>query len=450
MSSYLVSSIDTKDFGGDIVKIGDFNCDGSYELLFVQSDVCTRDITCLTATDIFGNILWQKGDPSKDNSGIYSDLAIQIYDWDGDGKLEILYVEQAIYAESIVWDYSLARHIIVPTSRRGELKGRKGWAQEGARRYEGDAIMHVLDSESGNEKSSFPIPAPADDCFAFANLTGGDRKGDLVLKDRYWNMWGVNHSGAILWHWQGNPGHYPAVADIDDDGLDEVFIGFYLIDHDGKVLWELDGPKSHQDASCVITTADETRLVFCHGEGDGLSGGVRCLDTRGNTIWQRSFGHAQQVIPGWFRRDLRQLQFAVVDLGEIDGNIRRGVSVRILGWNGEDIFKQDFPDGAAPVLKAINWLGGNSPQSLILFGLGADTPAIVINGKGETIDELPMVLANGQNTGQCNLITAFDLWGDPREEALLAAREGFNIYTNSDVLLIPDLYNSNVYGSLIF
>ena len=50
MSAYLVSSIDTKDFGGETVKIGDFNRDGFYELLFIQSDVCTRDITCLIVT----------------------------------------------------------------------------------------------------------------------------------------------------------------------------------------------------------------------------------------------------------------------------------------------------------------------------------------------------------------------------------------------------------------
>jgi hypothetical protein len=447
MSAHLVSSIDTKDFGGEIIKIGDFNRDGFYELLFVQSDVCTRDITCLTVTDIHGNVLWQTGEPSKDNSGIYSDLAIQVYDWDGDGNSEILYVEQAIYAESIVWDYSLANHIIVPTSKRGELKGRKGWAQEGARRYEGDAIMHVLDASSGVEKTSFPIPAPADDCFAFANLTGTSRRQDLIVKDRYWNTWGIAHNGDVLWHWAGNPGHYPAVADIDNDGLDEVFVGFYLLDHDGRLLWELPGPKSHQDSSWVIKQKDETRLVFSHGEGGDLTGGVRCIDVDGKIIWHKEFGHAQMVIPGRYYTDQDFLQFAVADLGEIDGNIRRNVSICILDWDGKELYRQEFPIGATPTLRMVNWLGGNSPQCLILFGLGADKPAAIIDGYGKVLDELPMIPADGRNVSACSYVVPFDILGDTRDEVILTGKDGLNIYVNTDFFMISDLYNSNVYGT---
>lgn len=443
MSAHLISAIDTKDFGGEIVKLGDFDRDGFYELLFVQSDVCTRDITCLTVTDIFGKIIWQFGEPSEDNSGTYSDLAIQVYDWDEDGKLEVLYVEQAIYAESIVWDYSLANHIIVPTSKRGELKGRKGWAQEGAKRYEGDAIMHVLDASNGKEKASFPIPAPADDCFLFANLTGNSRRRDLIVKDRYWNMWGIAHNGEILWHWAGNPGHFPSVADVDDDGLDEVFVGFYLLDHDGKLLWELSGPKSHQDVSCFIKLKDEKRLVFSHGEGDGLNGGVRFLDINGNVIWHKEFGHAQQVTPGYFYPDKGKMQFAVADFGWIDGNIRKNVAISILDLNGEELFRRELPIGATPVLRTVNWLGNGSPQCLALLGYGVDKPAIIIDGYGNTVDVLPMVSDNGI---PCTYIMPFDIIGDSREEIILTAKEGLNIYTNSGLLGSSDLYNSNVYG----
>jgi hypothetical protein len=43
MSAHLVSSIDTKDFGAETVRIADLNNDGAHELLFVQSDPCTRE-----------------------------------------------------------------------------------------------------------------------------------------------------------------------------------------------------------------------------------------------------------------------------------------------------------------------------------------------------------------------------------------------------------------------
>jgi hypothetical protein len=451
MTAHLVSSIDTQDFGAETVRIADLNNDGAHELLFVQSDPCTRDIACLTATDLFGRVLWQTGAaPSRENAGIYSDLAAQVYDWDGDGRNEVLWVEQSIYAESIVWDYAQAKHIGVPTSRRGELRGHKGWALEGARRYEDDAILHVLDGLTGAEKGTLRLPAPADDCIVFANLTGGPRRNDLVVKDRYWNMWGVAHDGTVLWHWPGNAGHYPAVADVDGDGLDEVFIGFYLIDHDGSVLWELDGPKSHQDVSCVVRAGGETRLVFSHGEGDGLRGGVRCLGVDGRVLWQHPLGHAQQVIPGRFVPELGPLQFAVVDLGEPAANARVDAAFLMLDWDGTEVWRQPIPQGGGPGLKRIDWLGGgapgDAPDCLVAFGLAPAQPASILDGRGHMLAELPFVRAGGSMAGSCSYVTPANVWGDVREEALLTAREGLNIYTNSDLLALPDLYNATAYS----
>lgn len=85
MTTHLVSLLDVKDFGAEFLRIGDLNGDGAPDLLFIQSDSCTRDITCLTATDLLGKVLWQTGAPSPENGYIYSDLPVQIYDWDGDG-----------------------------------------------------------------------------------------------------------------------------------------------------------------------------------------------------------------------------------------------------------------------------------------------------------------------------------------------------------------------------
>ena len=98
-TAYLVSNIDVKDFGAETVRIGDLDGDGGPDLLFVQNVSGTRAITCLTAATIFGKVLWQTGVPSKDNGTIYSDLPVQIYDWDRDGRNEVLYVRQAVYAE---------------------------------------------------------------------------------------------------------------------------------------------------------------------------------------------------------------------------------------------------------------------------------------------------------------------------------------------------------------
>lgn len=67
MTAHLVSRIDVKDFGAETVRIADLNDDGAPDLLFVQSVYGTREITCLTATTIFGEVLWQSGTPAADS-----------------------------------------------------------------------------------------------------------------------------------------------------------------------------------------------------------------------------------------------------------------------------------------------------------------------------------------------------------------------------------------------
>lgn len=158
-----------KDFGAETLRIGDLNRDGAPDLLFVQSVYGTREITCLTGTTLSGEILWQNGEPAAGNGRIYSDLPVQVYDWDFDGQNEVLYVRQARYAEPPY----------------------EGGVRERASRYEGDATMIILDGKTGKEEGNLALPAPADDCFLFADLTGRGRREDLVVKDRYWNMWGV-------------------------------------------------------------------------------------------------------------------------------------------------------------------------------------------------------------------------------------------------------------------
>jgi len=165
-----ISVLDVKDFAAETVRVGDLDGNGAPDLLFAQSTYGNRKITCLTATDTAGKVLWQHGTPDPGNGRIYSDLPVQVYDWDGDGANEVLYVEQATYAE---------------------LHDPGATIVERAKRYEGQATMVVLDGRTGEWETTIPLPAPADDCFLFADLTGRGYRKDFVVKDRYWNMWGT-------------------------------------------------------------------------------------------------------------------------------------------------------------------------------------------------------------------------------------------------------------------
>jgi hypothetical protein len=131
-TTHLAAVLEVKDFGAEQLRIGDLNGDGAPEFLFVQSIRGTREITCLTATTVAGEVLWQVGKPSPDNGAIYSDLPVQVYDWDRDGRNEVLYVRQARYLE--VPDPSL-------------------WYRERATRYEGEATMVVFDGATGRRRA---------------------------------------------------------------------------------------------------------------------------------------------------------------------------------------------------------------------------------------------------------------------------------------------------------
>lgn len=424
---HLVSRIDVKDFGAETIRIGDLDGDGAPDLLFVQSVFGTREITCLTAATIFGDILWQTGQPSLENGRVYSDLPVQIYDWDKDGKNEVLWVKQATYAEP-AYDGQSPR--------------------ERATRYEGNASLCVLDGRTGKDKGgAISLPAPADDCLLFADLTGRGRREDLVVKDRYWNVWGVAHGGDVLWHWEGSTGHFPAVADVDDDGRDEVFVGFALIDHDGKVLFQHDAKGQHQDAAYAVRAPDgKWRLLFGNG-------GIHCLAVNGEELWGHPLGEGQHVVAGRFRDDA-PIQFVVVDRTPVPHNRDENAwaILYLYDLDGKEIWQRQMPKGAwaiAPV--PVNWFGGGAPMSVMLYGNGAGRPAVIYDGAGEVVDTLPMAFTdsrteNDRKTDFYGL--AADVWGDSRDEILLFGSRGACIYANARLLENPTQYNETFYPGM--
>jgi len=424
---HLVSAIDVKEFGAETVRIGDLDAEGGPDLLFVQSVFGSREITCLTATDIFGKVLWQSGKPSPDNGRIYSDLPVQLYDWDDDGANEVLYVRQAKYAEP-AWD------------------GRS--VRERASRYEGQAAMIVLEGATGKEKARFALPAPADDSFLFADLTGRGRREDLVVKDRYWNLWGVAHDGKVLWHFSGSPGHFPAVADVDGDGRDEVFVGFALIDHDGKVLFSKDPRGAHQDACYVVRPSDgKWRLLFGNG-------GLHCLAVDGTPLWHHAQGETQHVVAGRFRSD-SELQFVVVDRTP-DPSHRRDANAWAILYlydsSGKEIWRRQQEKGdwaIAPL--AIRWWGLDAPQGIMVYGRGPGRPPVIYDGNGRVVDELPMQYVPTRTEADrradfYGLVA--DVWGDSREEVILFGSRGACIYANARLAPVPTQYNETLYPGM--
>jgi len=442
-STHLVSSFLTRDFGAETVRIGDLNGDGAPDLLYTQCSYGQRDITCLTATTLTGEILWQVGAPSAENSDVYGDLPVQIYDWDNDGHNEVLYIKQAIYADPVLYDEP-------PLYKERKICER-------ARRYEGDAVMVVLDGMSGKEKGSFPIPAPADAGFLFADLTGRGRREDLVVKDEYWNMWGMSHAGEVLWHWQGSTGHYPAVADVDGDGCEEVFVGYALIDHDGTVLFQKDwegwgdgkedpwGVPDHQDATYIVRLGDGSwRLLFGNG-------GVHCLAVDGTELWHHKLQEAQHVVCGHFRND-SELQVAVIDRGYPRTLEGKPADLLLYDIDGRELWKRpQLACGWCAAILDIRWNGGDL-QEILIYKRGMHSPIAIYDGQGNVVDEfdVPAEIRGFDDPtipGNYYCCRA-DIWGDSRDEVLVFSGRGTQIHANCRPLAIPTLYNNTLYHGM--
>ncbi len=356
-----------------------------------------------------------------------------VWRWDRDGRNEVLYVQQATYADS-----PPQAHVV----------------RERAGRYEGNATMVILDGWTGHEKGRFDLPAPADDSFLFADLTGRGRREDLVVKDRYWNMWGVSHEGKVLWHSKGSVGHYPAIADVDGDGRDEVFVGYALIDHDGKVLfqkkWE---GHDHQDAAWITNQPDgQWRLLFGNT-------GIHCLTPDGTELWHHPLGEAQHVVAGRFRLD-SPLQFMVVDRTPVPTHRRNSDAWAILylyDLNGKEIWRRQQEKGAWAIATVpLNWFGPGKPEAVLVYGLsameqGPSKPAVIYNGDGEIVDACPMQyspLPGEEKYFTEYYGTAADVWGDSRDEVILFGPRGACIYTNARPAEIPTLYNETLYPGM--
>jgi len=470
-TAHLVSSIETPDYGAHALRIGDLNGDGAPDLLFAQTLnlvrpgtqelLCeTREISCLTAVTISGEKLWQYGEPALENGCGSGDAPVQVYDWDGDGRNEVLFIRQARYAELYADD---------PADFRGRAK-----------RYAGTATMVVLDGLTGREKTSFPIPAPADDRILFADLTGRGRREDFVLKDTYGeNLYGLSRNGELLWHWHGGPwpvpvyewpqqpavsvtdekceaGHCPAIGDVDGDGRDEVFIGFALIDHDGRVLFRRDSGGHHQDAAYLIQRADGLwRLLFGND-------GVHCLAADGTELWHSSlvYGEAQHVVAGRFRPD-SQLQVAVIDRGYPRTPEGRPACLYLFDVETGELFwrREQLPGGWCAACTDVRWLGAGELKQLLVYMRGAldrgvASPAAIYDGEGNIVDEIDVPLAILDDERNVSRYPGgyycyrADLWGDSREEVLVCGRNGVCIYANSRPLAIPTLYNSTTYSGM--
>lgn len=236
-------------------------------------------LSCLTMFDIDGNILWQKGEPNNsfNNTCISCDLPMQIANMYGDGNLQVI--------------YSMDFEVIICDALTGEIIKKMPTP-----RIVGDSLVKLHEFDRLNV-----------DAIRVADFSGKGYKSDFIVKDRYQNVWAYNFNFELLWRYNHkNTGHFPYIFDYDNDGHDEMFVGYDLIDHDGKMIFSLPMNTDHTDEIIYTKLNGEERFILASGNE-----GFNIFNKDGSLYKHNEIGHAQRVSVAHYNSTSDDLMIAV-------------------------------------------------------------------------------------------------------------------------------------------
>ncbi len=384
-------TIDTPGFGaGRAVRWGDLDGDGQLEFVVAQNSTIgpgqnAAAITCLTACDLHGRVLWRWGRPNPALALLTYDVPLQIHDLDGDGRPEVV----------------------------------------AATHFE----LTVRDGATGRVRAAAPLPTPGPrtdrlderlfrripgDCLCFADLRGAGHPGDILVKDRYNNLWALDGRDLRpLWRWSGVTGHFPAVRDLDGDGRDEVFCGDSLLGPDGAVRWRRP-LEDHADGvamgpwGCPTAGPHPMRIIVAAGDA-----GIVWYDADGQVLARDNTGHTQGITLAPLRPGQGGLQQATTTFWREPGLVTLyDRECRRIG--------QHQPTYRASHLEPVNWAGDGS--ELLLLDADPEEGGL-LDGWGRRPVRLP-------RDGHPTLCAeAVDLTGDPRDEIVVWDADRMWIYT---------------------
>lgn len=384
----LVQTIDTQGFGTFTgLRLGDLTGDGQLDFAVAQHE--DQDITCITALNADGDLLWREGEPHPDRYSTGFDLPIQIHDFTGDGASEVVYIAN------------------------GQIR--------------------VLDGATGELKREGELPADnANDCIAFADLTGRGRAGEVLVKDRYSQIWALDDEFDVLWTYsRGHTvGHYPWPHDLTGDGHDEVLIGPSTLDHQGELLWlaEEGFPEDrHSDGTTVADlTGDgnpEVIIPACNPE-------LLVYNAEGKLLWMDEIRHAQHAIAGDFRPDLPGQEVAVLDR-DTDRSAEGEDAIIVYDHEGNVIWHEERTDeGVNRWLSVITMVSDwdDEEGDLILgYRRGGTTQPTLYDGHGEPVAVFPFP----ENPEEQHLAQHGDIYRDGREEVVVWNENEIRIFTNA-------------------
>lgn len=396
----LYKKIDLKDFGtGRQIRFGHL-CGGDkwYIVLAqgqrrVRRDDCSH-ISCLTAIDLDGNILWQKGEPSTnyDQNKISADYPLQVYDIDGDG------IDEVITAKNF--------ELMILDGRTGEVKKKVKMP------LSDKTDMAIIGVPNG----VYPFDRINADGIRICNFSGKERPTDILVKDRYCRIYAFNSELELLWSFRSdkNTGHFPYACDINQDGFDEILCGYNLLDHQGKLIWSYPINSDHTDeivSGRFMANSEEGHFACVSG-----SEGFFIGDYHGNIVKRDDIGHAQRISVGNYCPDRDGFELAVVNYWGHQG------IVYLYDSTGEPIWEYEN-ELNGNMLTPVNWDGDG--RDLIL--LNADSQGGgMLDGDGVRCVLFP----DDGHPAMC--AEAINLTGDARDEIVVWDYHSMYIYTQDD------------------
>lgn len=396
----LWKKIDLKNFGTSRqIRFGHLKGQDEWFVVLAQMQRrVSRDayglISCLTAVDLDGQILWQLGEPSEQTAWlgkVSADMAFQVYDIDGDGLDEVI----------------VGRNFEIQI-----LDGRDGSVKR--------SVKTPFSDDNDEELIGVPFQIYAfdrinPDGIRICNFRGKSRPADILIKDRYCRVYALDEELNLLWKYRSpkNTGHCPMPVDINGDGRDEVLVGYTMLDAEGKELWTYPIQDDHTDEIVAGKFRGDGKGYFaCVSGTEGFFIG----DFQGNIISRDRIGHAQRVSVANYCGGRPGFEIAVSNFWGHQGVIY------LYDADGNELWELEN-EMNGNILCPVNWDGNGT--ELILTNADAKKGGL-LSGDGVRAAAFP---DDGHPTLCCE---AVDLTGDERDELIVWDYKTMYIYTQED------------------
>ncbi|MGE5604841.1 MAG: hypothetical protein ACM3YE_04025 [Bacteroidota bacterium] len=388
----LWKAINLRDFGtGRNIRFGHLNGTEDWYIVTAQ---CQRrihrdayaQISCLTAIDLNGKILWQIGEPNPEHAYLTADLPFQVFDIDGDGRDEVI----------IARDFK----IMILDGSNGSVKQ---WTHTPLR-----------------ERQDYPFDRLNVDSIRLCDFSGKGRPTDILIKDRYSQVWAYDSGLNPLWTYKApvNTGHFAYTKDLNGDSREEMFVGYDLVDANGRRIWSLPIHTDHTDEIVIGKLDPERDELIAIVSG---SEGFMLADLQGNILVKEIIGHAQRISVGNYRPELPGLEICVSTYWGNQGIIYLYDCHGKLLWSAE-------PATNGNIISPVNWTGDG--RDLILLNAGIEQGGL-IDGWNRQVVRFP-------DDGHPELCAeVIDLTGDARDEIVVWDEKMMYIYTQDNIVEDP-------------